>query len=158
MRVLAIDPGYERMGVALLERGAANKEILLYSDCVKTSAALPFHERLKILGKEIERLINEYQPDICAIETLYFTNNQKTAMRVAEVRGMIAYVGISHALPVHEYTPLEVKSAVAGDGKGDKRQVIAMVSRLIHIAKTIRHDDEYDAIAIGLTCLARERG
>jgi crossover junction endodeoxyribonuclease RuvC len=156
-RILAIDPGYERLGIAILEKNLGDKkETLLYSDCFKTSAKLAFVTRLAHIGKELERLIDEFQPRALSIETLFFSNNQKTAMRVSEARGVIIYTMSSRGLPVHEYTPLQIKIAVTGHGKSDKEQVIAMVPRLIDIKKEIAHDDEYDAIAIGLTCMASE--
>lgn len=157
MRILSIDPGYERLGIAILEKNPGDKkETLLYSDCFKTSAKLAFVTRLSQIGKELEKLIDEYQPKALAIETLFFSNNQKTAMRVSEARGVIIYTMAGRGLPVHEYTPLQIKIAVTGHGKSDKKQVIAMVPRLIDIKKKIAHDDEYDAIAIGLTCIASE--
>src|SRR3989339_201631 len=91
MRVIAIDPGYERMGVAILEK-KNGKEILVYSECFKTSSEIPYTERLKLIGQEIEILIKKYKPESMAIETLFFKNNQKTAMRVSEARGVMLYV------------------------------------------------------------------
>jgi len=157
MRVLAIDPGYERVGIAILEKNTRAEEKLLYSDCFKTSSKLPFPERLSLIGREMERLIQEYDPTACAIEKLYFNTNQKTGLKVSEARGMMLYIASKNNLSVYEYTPLQVKIAVTGDGRGDKKQVITMVKQLIAIDKEIRYDDEFDAIAIGLTCLASEK-
>ncbi len=106
------------------------------------------------LGKEIERLIELYKPDGLAIETLFFTNNKTTAMHVAEVRGMILYLSKCAGLKIQEFNPTQVKIAVAGYGKGDKRAVTDMVTKLVMIEKEIKHDDEYDAIAIALTGFA----
>ncbi len=155
MKILGIDPGYERLGVAVLEKNIGDrKEKVLYSDCFKTSAKLDFEERLHTLGAEVERLITLYQPEQLSIETLFFQNNQKTAMRVAEVRGAILYIAKKAGLVVREFNPIQVKVAVAGYGQGDKRAVTAMVTKLVTIEKDIRHDDEYDAIAIALTAFA----
>ena len=157
MRILAIDPGYERVGIAIIDKSPGDKkEKLVYSDCFKTSAKLAFVTRLAHIGAELERLIDEYQPKALAIETLFFSTNQKTAMRVSEARGVSIYTMASRGLPVHEYSPLQIKLAVTGHGKSDKKQVIMMVPKLIEIKKDIAHDDEYDAIAIGLTCMASE--
>lgn len=156
MKILAIDPGYERCGIAVLKKGTG-KETLIYSDCFKTDSTLPFIERLTLIGKEIERVIDKYSPVAFAIEKLYWGTNQKTALMVSEVRGVQLYIASSRNLAVYEYTPLQIKSAVTGDGRGDKRQVMIMVNHLIQIDKEIKYDDEYDAIAIGLTCLASER-
>ena len=153
MRVLAIDPGYERIGIAIIDE-QNGKEIHQYSDCFRTPADIPFSERLAMIGTEIERVISVYTPEALAIETLYFTSNQKTAMLVAEARGVILYIAAKNNLALYEYTPLQIKAAVTGDGRSDKEQVTRMVTQLLKIEKHITHDDEYDAIAIGLTCLA----
>lgn len=153
MKVLAFDPGYERLGVAVLER-AGGKEVLIHSDCVRTPKTLPFHERLKLLGEAAERLIGEYAPECVALEKVYFEKNAKTAMAVAEVRGMLAYIAAARGLPLREYTPLEIKAAVTGYGRGDKSAIALMVPRLIALPAKKRVDDELDAIAVGLTCLA----
>lgn len=159
MRVLAIDPGYDRMGVAVIDSKKPHdrRESLVYSECFTTSAKTPFYERIASIGKEVERLIVEFAPDCMALETLFFQNNQKTAMHVAEARGVIAYQGAVRGLPVHEYSPTEMKIAITGQGRGDKTQIIHMIPRLVTITKEIEHDDEYDAIGIGLTCIASLR-
>ncbi|MBI2618408.1 crossover junction endodeoxyribonuclease RuvC [Candidatus Kaiserbacteria bacterium] len=156
-RVLAIDPGYERVGIAVVEKSKAGEESLVYSECFETDAKEVFETRLLRIGGEIERVIATYAPLALAIEQLYFNSNQKTAMRVAEARGAIIYVCTKHNLRLFEYTPLQIKSAVSGYGKSTKAQVARMLPRLIDMPKQKRRDDEYDAIAIGLTCLASER-
>ncbi len=155
MKILSIDPGYERVGIAVLEK--ADKEKLVYSDCFKTSKEFSFIERLELIGQEVERVIEEYKPEALAIEKLFFNTNQKTATNVSEVRGALIYIALKNKLKVFEYTPLQIKVAVAGDGHGDKTQVITMLKNLIKIEKQIKYDDEYDAIAVGLTCFASER-
>ena len=159
MKILSIDPGYERVGVAVLEKtsGGAGQEKLIYSNCFKTDKGLPFLERLELVGNEVERVIKKYKPEAFAIEKLFFNTNQKTATNVSEVRGALIYIALKNKLKVFEYTPLQIKSAVAGDGHADKTQVIAMVENLIKIKEDIKYDDEYDAIAVGLTCFASER-
>lgn len=157
MRILAIDPGYERLGIAILEKNPRNKEVLLYSDCFKTSAKLFHAERLSLIGGEVSRVIAEFKPEALSIETLFFSTNTKTAISVAEARGTILYEAARHGLKIYEYGPGEIKVAVTGYGKSDKEQMTAMVPRLIKIDKEIEHDDEYDAIAVGLTCFATEK-
>lgn len=156
MRILAFDPGFERLGVAIVEKNAG-KEVLLHSDCVRTPKTLSFTDRLAMLGKEALRLMEEWQPDAVALEEVYFEKNAKTAMQVAEVRGALTYIAASHNLPLHQYTPMEVKVAITGYGRSDKPAVSAMVARLVTIPQKKRLDDEMDAIAIGLTCLASVR-
>ncbi len=155
-RVLAFDPGFERLGVAVLER-ENGKEILKHSECVRTRASLPFPERLRELGEAAEKLIKKFKPYAIALEKIYFEKNAKTAMGVAEVRGMLSYIASKNGLPVFEYTPLQVKVATTGYGKSDKTAVGMMVARLVILPSRKRLDDELDAIAIGLTCLASLR-
>ncbi len=153
MKIIAIDPGYERMGVAVIEK-SSGKEELLFSECFKTSAKIPHAERLALIGQEIEKVIKKYKPEAMAIETLFFSNNQKTGMQVSEARGVMLYVASVAGLVVKEFSPMAVKIAVTGYGSSEKSQVTEMVKRLIKIDKVIKYDDEFDAIAVGLTCFA----
>lgn len=153
MKIISIDPGYERLGVAILEK-INGKEVLLFSDCIKAPAKLRHEERLKIIGEGVNTLIKKYEPEIMAIETLFFKANVKTAMKVSEARGIMLYEAAKSDLPIFEFTPLQIKVAVTGYGKSEKDQVTAMVKRLIKIEKDLKYDDEYDAIAVGLTYFA----
>ena len=126
----------------------------MYSDCILTSANVPFDARLSFVASECERLIQKFKPDALAMERLFFTSNQKTAMLVSEARGAIIYEGSKNGLKIEEFTPLQVKIAVTGYGRSEKKQVISMVEKLVSINKKIKRDDEYDAIAVGLTCFA----
>ena len=155
MRVLAIDPGYDRLGIAVLEK-QNNKEVLLFSSCIET-AKEDFADRLLKRGQEVTILIEKYQPHAMAIETLFFSNNQKTAMAVAQTRGTLIYLGKTKNCQIYEYSPQEIKVAVTGYGKSDKAAVINMVKRLVQNAPAKGLDDEYDAIAVGITCLAHQR-
>ena len=154
MKVLGIDPGYGRCGLAIVERGAGGKDILIHSDCIETSPAMEFAERLNTVAQACASLISQHAPDSVAMEKLYFSNNQKTAMRVAEVRGAILAIAGAAGVTVTEYTPGEIKSATTGYGSADKKAVAQMVRMLVKIDRVIRLDDEYDAIAIGITHLA----
>jgi len=157
MRVLAFDPGYERLGIAVIEKIKGGKEVLVHSECVRTPASLAFPERLSQLGQAAEVLIKKWEPDAVAIEELYFEKNAKTAMKVAAVSGALTYIAAKAGLPLYEYTPLEVKVAITGYGKSDKAAVGAMVARLVSLPTKRRLDDEMDAIAVGITCLASVR-
>ncbi|MBI2610633.1 crossover junction endodeoxyribonuclease RuvC [Candidatus Kaiserbacteria bacterium] len=156
MKVLAIDPGYGRCGIAVVEK-ENGKEILIYSSCVETPATSEFPERLAIVADECARLLREYKPGALVLEKLYITKNQKTAMRVAEVRGALISAAARAGVPISEYTPSEVKAAVTGNGRADKHAVTKILHALVKIEKEIKHDDEYDAIAIAVTHLARVR-
>jgi crossover junction endodeoxyribonuclease RuvC len=130
------------------------REELLFSECFKTPAGEDFVSRLHRIGVEFVRLIEEHAPTVCAIERLYFTTNQKTAMHVAEVRGMLLYLASEHRVRVYEYGPNEIKVAISGDGRASKEQMMRMVPQLISIHKDITSDDEFDAIAVALTAHA----
>lgn len=154
MKVLGIDPGFDRLGIAVLEEKNPSPD-LLYSSCFTTDRNSLFADRLSSLADEIDLIISKYNPDILAIETLFLHTNQKTVMRVAEARGAIIVSCARKGLAVSEYTPLQIKIAVTGYGRADKKQVTEMVKRLISFdAHKKTTDDEYDAIAVGLTHLA----
>ena len=135
MRILAIDPGFERIGIAIIEKTNLQKDILVFSECFKTSAKIPFHERLRNIGNEVESVIEKYKPVALAIEKLYFTTNQKTVMGVSEARGAIIYVASKNNLQIYEYTPPQIKVAVTGYGKASKKMIMSMVPKLIEIKK-----------------------
>jgi crossover junction endodeoxyribonuclease RuvC len=155
MKILGIDPGYDRLGIAVVD----GKD-LVFSECFTTSAKDIFYKRLAAVGAEISRVLDEYKPDGMAIESLFITKNQKTAMHVAEARGVICYEAGRRGLPIYEYTPGQIKIAVTGHGASDKSQVMKMIPLLVKMPpeKKTALDDEYDAIAVALTCLASERG
>lgn len=156
MRILSIDPGYERVGTAVIEKNSGKKEKLIYSDCLRTKKNTDFNERLCAIGNRSKEILETYKPDVLAIERLYFNTNQKTALSVAETRGVIVYLAKQQGLTVYEYTPSQVKIAVSGYGKSTKAQIAKMVPKLIGVDRENLLDDEYDAIAIGLTCIASE--
>ena len=157
MKVLAIDPGFERLGIAVIDKALGPKHKLVYSNCFKTSAKIPFHQRLNLIGEELEKIIKKYKPESMAIEKLYFTTNQKTVMGVSEARGVVMYIASKNNLTIFEYTPPQIKVAVTGYGKSNKEAVIYMVRKLIEVKDSVVSDDELDAIAIGLTMLACEK-
>lgn len=157
MRIIAIDPGYDRLGIAVLEKLPRQKETLLYSACVETQKTLPHAERLLKIADEVRKVIDEFEPKVFAIETLFLATNQKTVMPVAEARGAVLVEAARAGLTVYEYTPLQIKIAVTGYGRSEKYQVMEMVNKLIALPVGKRLDDEYDAIAVGLTCLASEK-
>lgn len=153
MRVIAVDPGYDRLGVAVIEF-QDGKEYLLYSGCIETNKNDSLPTRTHAAGAEFLELVRKYQPSALAIETLFFNKNQKTAIGVAGIRGMLMYIAQASHCSVFEFSPQEIKVAITGYGKSDKTAVIDMVRRLVQNAPKKALDDEYDAIAIGVTCLA----
>lgn len=155
MKILGIDPGYDRLGVAVIERPLKGKEVVLYSDCFNTSKKDDIYKRLNQIGVEIGRVLDKFKPDKLAIETLFIDRNQKTAMRVSEARGIIIYEATKRKIPVFEYSPMEIKMAITGDGTSDKSRIIKMVRLLVKLPPKKTYDDEYDAIAVALTCSAQ---
>jgi len=152
MKILAIDPGYDRLGIAVLE-GSASSPTLVWSDCVLPDKGAREH-RLAHVSLAVTKAIHEHKPDLLAIETLFFNKNIKTALGVAEARGVILAVAGISSIPVAEYSPQQVKNAVTGHGGADKAAVARMIPLLLSLPKKKRSDDELDAIAIGITALA----
>jgi len=169
MRILGIDPGYERLGVAILEKSKSDKksafsksygetrEKVLFSECFKTSAKLNFSERLFLIGEEVEKIIKKYKPEVLAIETLFLNTNHKTVMQVAEARGVVVYEAIRMGLKIFEASPPQIKMATTGYGRANKEQVTKMVKILVNIDNSKKSDDELDAVAIALTAFAHIR-
>src|SRR3989344_5448476 len=128
MRILGIDPGFERLGIAVLEKTRGDKkERVVFSECFKTSSKLDFAERLKLLGEEVKRVIKKYKPEILAIETLFLNTNQKAVRRVAEVRGVVIYESSQAGMKILEVPPPQIKMATTGYGRADKEQIMKMV-------------------------------
>lgn len=156
MRILGIDPGYAIIGWGLLnyERGRFSP---LDFGAVTTQAETPFAERLQQIHTDLSLLLAKHQPDAMAIEKLYFKNNQKTAIEVAEARGVILLAAQNAGVPIYEYTPLQVKSAVTGFGQAQKAQVMEMTRRLLRLQQVPKPDDTADALAIAI-CHAQMGG
>ncbi|MEK7135360.1 MAG: crossover junction endodeoxyribonuclease RuvC [Patescibacteria group bacterium] len=152
MKVLGIDPGFARLGVAVVE-----EKILLYSDCLETSSKADHAERLRELGEGVRKIVLKWQPEVLAIEKLFFNQNTTNALKVAEARGVVLYEAARAGLSVFEYSPQEVKLAVTGYGKADKSSINVMVGKLVALPSKEMLDDELDAIALGITHLASRR-
>ncbi len=153
--ILGIDPGYGRVGIAVIKNERGN-QTLLHSECFETSSDLPHSQRLLLIGEKIKEAIKTYKPDQVAVETLLWSKNKKTALQVAEARGVILLEVARQKIILREFNPNQIKLAVTGYGKSDKKQVIDMIEKLVKLKPNVcnqkRHDDEYDAIAIAITC------
>lgn len=156
IRVLSVDPGYDRLGIAVLSKKPGTKDVLLFSECVETNSKSEFIDRLFNVVESFEKKIEIYSPDFFAVETLFFSSNQKTAMRVAEVRGALLYSAKKAGLKTMEINPMQIKLAVTGDGKSDKSQMTKMIQLILGLNKKAK-DDEYDAIATGIAFLSLYR-
>lgn len=155
-RTIAFDPGFDRLGVAIIER-QNGKDSVLYSACITTDKKAAFAERLLQLGSEVENLIGAWQPGSAAMEELYYAKNVSTALPVAEVRGALTYLLAQNGIPLESYNPMTVKMSVAGHGGASKDDVHRMVMRLVALEDRKRLDDEIDAIAVGLCHAAQSR-
>ena len=153
MRILGIDPGYAIVGFGVLEaqRGQAR---LVRCGAINTPAGVPMPQRLVQIQADLETLIHQFAPDVMAIEELFFNTNVTTGIAVAHARGVLLYTAEKCGIPLHEYTPSQVKMAVVGYGKAEKRQVMDMTRRLLHLKAVPRPDDAADALALAL-CHAR---
>jgi len=158
MLILGIDPGFERMGCAVLEKSPGGEK-LIYSSCLVSSKNDPHEKRLLVLAEGLKKIIKKFKPDAMAIEKLFFTANQKTALKVAEARGVALLLAAENNFKVFEFTPLEVKMAMTGYGRAEKDQVRKMVLAMLKIdggnkpaGEAGKMDDEIDAIAIALAC------
>lgn len=152
MRILAIDPGFDRMGIAVLE-GDPSKPVLVWSDCIQPPKGEP-SVRLNTIQLAVRKAIQEYAPEKISIESLFFSVNKKTALGVAEARGAILAEAGAYGLSVKEYSPQQVKLAVTGYGGADKTSVTAMIPKLLSLPPKRRLDDELDAIAVGICGLS----
>ena len=149
MRVLGIDPGIAIVGYSILDF-ENNKFKLIEYGCVTTSSTSPLTERLKFIYTEMENIIREFKPQDMAIEELFFNKNVKTAITVAQARGVEILSGINNGLTVYEYTPLQVKQGIVGYGRADKFQVQQSVKNLLRLDHIPKPDDAADAIAIAI--------
>lgn len=149
MIVIGIDPGYDRLGIAVAEK-VGGQDILRFSTCLLTNRQDSFAERLLMAANEAEKVFKDWPGAEVALEEVFFSQNKNTALKVAEVRGIINYLAAKNNLPVYHYSPQAVKLAVAGSGNAGKDQVTAMVTRLVSFPKLPKYDDEYDAVAVAL--------
>ena len=153
MRILGIDPGYATIGFGLVEADRGQLHMVTYG-AITTPAGLPLSKRLYQIGTDMEDLIGQLKPDVISIEELFFNTNITTGIAVAHGRGVILYAAERCGIPLYEYTPSQVKMAVTGYGKAEKRQVMDMTRRLLKLPSIPRPDDAADALGLAI-CHAR---
>lgn len=149
MRILGIDPGYGITGYSIIDY-IGNKFKLIDSGAIKTDAKMSFPLRLSEIYTDLNKIIDEYEPDAISVEELFFNNNAKTAINVAQARGVILVVGCQREIPTFEYTPLQVKQAVVGYGRADKIQVQKMVKTILGVDSLPKLDDTTDSMAAAI--------
>ena len=149
IRILGVDPGYAIVGFGVLDYDGVRFTPIEYG-AILTEAHTPFPDRLKAIHTDMEFIFEKYAPECMAIEKLYFTSNQKTGIDVAQARGVTVLSAAERNVPIYEYTPLQVKSAVVGYGKAEKKQVMEMTRQLLNLAQIPKPDDAADALAIAI--------
>ena len=149
MRILGIDPGFAITGYSIIDY-QGNKFKLIDSGAVTTKAGESFPLRLTKIYDDLSMIIDEYKPDAISVEELFFNNNVKTAINVAQARGVVLVVGCQKQIPTYEYTPLQIKQAVAGYGQADKIQVQKMVKAILNVEKLPKLDDTTDSMAAAI--------
>lgn len=150
MRILGIDPGYAIVGYGVLDYSHGSFTAVDVG-AITTGADMPFHKRLKVIYDDMAEIIRTFQPDEMGIEKLFFNSNEKTAIDVAQARGVTLLPAIQNDIPIFEYTPLQVKSSIVGYGRAEKNQVQEMVRNMLRLKKIIKPDDAADAVAIAIT-------
>ncbi len=153
MRILGIDPGVATIGFGLVVSDRAQVRMETYG-AITTPAGLPLSKRLYQISRDMEALIGQLAPDVISIEELFFNNNITTGIAVAHARGVILCAAETCGIPLFEYTPSQVKQAVVGYGRAEKRQVMDMTRRLLKLRAVPRPDDAADALALAI-CHAR---
>ena len=153
MRILGIDPGYATIGFGVVEAQRGSFQLIQYG-VITTSPELPFPQRLAVIYEDMNRLMDAMEPDVMAIEELFWGHNVTTGIGVSHGRGVILLAAAQRGLPISEYTPMQIKQSVVGYGNATKLQVMDMTRRLLHMDKVPRPDDAADAIAVAL-CHAR---
>lgn len=149
MRILGLDPGYALCGFGIIDAYNDKLRVVQFG-CFSTTPDMQFQERLLYIYRALCQKIEQHKPDIIAIEELFFARNSTTAIAAAESRGVLILAAAQYKIPLFEYKPIQVKKAVTGHGKADKKQVQEMVRILLKLDKIPRPDDAADALAIAI--------
>ena len=149
VRILGLDPGIAIVGWGVIDSENFKYKPIAY-DSIMTAAGLPVEDRLSMIYTELSEIMEKYRPEVMAVEELFWNTNQKTGIVVAEARGVILLCAKQHGIPIVEYTPLQVKQAVVGYGRAEKKQVITMVTALLKLEKPPKPDDTADALALAV--------
>lgn len=154
MIIIGIDPGTANTGYGIIKKEKSLK--CLDYNVIRTKPGVEPGERLRFINNEISKIIKQYQPDILAIEKLFFFKNLKTAIPVSQAKGSILLTAARKKLPVWEYTPLQIKLTVTGNGRADKKQVQKSLQKLLKLKEIPKPDDAADALAVAVTYLLKE--
>lgn len=151
MRILGIDPGTGILGFGVIDASSGGKAKLVDAGVIKTPAKQVDSDRLFTIYHELEEIIKEHQPDVMAVEKLFFAQNVTTAMSVAQARGVVLLLGKQNGMELYEYTPLQIKQALTGYGRAEKKQIQEMVRVILGLKDVPQPDDCADALAVAIT-------
>ena len=149
MIILGIDPGYAIVGYGVIKYESGKMSVVDYGK-ITTEANIPLSKRLKLIYDSLTTLIENFKPDVVAVEELFFNSNVKTAIAVGHARGVIILAAANKNLKIAEYTPLQIKQAVVGYGRADKNQVQQMVKMFLKLKEVPKPDDTADALAVAI--------
>lgn len=150
MRILGIDPGYAIVGYGVIDFDIHGSFHVAAYGAITTEAGTPFEKRLEKIYQDLNYVISRTSPDVLAIEKLFFTNNKTTGIGVGEARGVVLLAASQAGMPIYEYTPNEIKLAVTGYGKAEKKQVMELTKVLLGLDKVPKPDDTADALAVAI--------
>ncbi len=156
MRILGIDPGTGRLGYGIINYEGRKVELVDYG-CISTPAHTEITERLVLIFDSITSIIEKYKPDVVAVEKLFFARNVTTVMTVGEARGVVVLAAKKAGVKITEFTPLQVKQALTGYGRAEKRQIQKMVQGILGLKEIPKPDDAADALAIAITSTTMSR-
>jgi crossover junction endodeoxyribonuclease RuvC len=149
MRILGIDPGYAILGYGVVDM-QSNRFSLVECGVVTTEADMEMPARLKYIYAQLMEIIAAFEPEVAAVEELFFNSNAKTAIKVGEARGAAILSCANSGLPIYEYTPLQIKQAIVGYGRAEKEQMQAVVKSILNLKETPKPDDAADAVAAAI--------
>ncbi|MBI2062659.1 MAG: crossover junction endodeoxyribonuclease RuvC [Candidatus Yanofskybacteria bacterium] len=151
MRILGIDPGTSLIGYGIVDVSGKNYKAVNFGD-FKTGVNIKNSDRVVDVYNFFDKLVKKYKPDKIALESLFFFKNAKTVIKVSEIRGVLMYTAAKNGIEIAEFTPLQVKQAVASYGRAEKTQVQNMVKLILELKTIPRPDDVADALAIAICC------
>ena len=149
MRILGIDPGYAILGYGIIEMRGNRFKVIDYG-AVNTDAGMEMPDRLKVLYNSLMELIGRFEPEVASVEELFFNTNAKTAILVGQARGVALLACSNSGLEIAEYTPLQIKQALVGNGRAEKKQVQFMVKTILNLKEAPKPDDTADALAAAI--------
>ena len=149
MRILGIDPGYAILGYGIIEMRGNRFKVIDYG-AVTTEAGMEMPDRLKVLYNSLMELIGRFEPEVASVEELFFNTNAKTAILVGQARGVALLSCSNSGLEIAEYTPLQIKQALVGNGRAEKKQVQFMVKTILNLKEAPKPDDTADALAAAI--------